>query len=143
VSYGTAAGTAAQGNDARITGAAQVANNLSDMASAATARANVDQGLTTLTYATTITPTVTAANCFTVTLTGNATLANPTGLKAGAHYMFVVKQDTTGSRTLSFGTAYKWQGGTAPALTTAASATDIISAISDGTNLYCVITKGF
>jgi hypothetical protein len=41
VSYGTAAGTAAQGNDSRITGAAQTTNNLSDLASAATARANL------------------------------------------------------------------------------------------------------
>lgn len=40
VAYGTAAGTAAQGNDSRITGAVQAANNLSDV-TAATARTNL------------------------------------------------------------------------------------------------------
>jgi hypothetical protein len=41
VTYGTAAGTAAQGDDSRIVGAAQKASNLSDLASAATARTNL------------------------------------------------------------------------------------------------------
>jgi len=44
VAYGTAAGTAAQGNDSRITGAAQAANNLSDLANSATARTNLGLG---------------------------------------------------------------------------------------------------
>lgn len=41
VNYGTAGGTAAEGNDSRIVGAAQKSANLSDMASAATARTNL------------------------------------------------------------------------------------------------------
>lgn len=41
VSYGTTAGTAAQGNDSRITGAAQKASNLSDLADPTTARNNI------------------------------------------------------------------------------------------------------
>lgn len=44
VKYGTTAGTAAQGNDSRIAGAALKANNLSDLANASTARANLGLG---------------------------------------------------------------------------------------------------
>lgn len=44
VNFGTTAGTVAAGNDPRITGALQAANNLSDLASAATARSNLGLG---------------------------------------------------------------------------------------------------
>lgn len=44
VVYGTTSGSAAEGNDTRIVGAAQTANNLSDLASAGTARTNLGLG---------------------------------------------------------------------------------------------------
>ncbi len=44
VTYGTGAGSAAQGNDSRITGAAQKAANLSDLGNAGTARGNLGLG---------------------------------------------------------------------------------------------------
>lgn len=72
----------------------------------------------------------------TVTLGGNRALANPTNLINGASYILVVKQDATGNRTLSFGSAYKFPGGVAPTLSTSANAVDIISFLSDGTNMY-------
>jgi hypothetical protein len=71
-----------------------------------------------------------------VTLGGNRTLANPTNLVNGASYILIIKQDSVGSRTLSFGSGYKFAGGLDPTLTTAANAVDIIAFLSDGTNLY-------
>lgn len=47
VAYGNTAGTVAQGNDSRITGALQAASNLSDVGSASTAFGNIKQNATT------------------------------------------------------------------------------------------------
>jgi hypothetical protein len=82
---------------------------------------------TALTFGATITPNFSSGNIFTVTLTGNATLANPSNLVAGQCGQMFITQDATGSRTLAYGTAWKFPGGTAPILTTTASATDILS----------------
>lgn len=78
-----------------------------------------------------------------VTLAGNRTLANPTNLKDGATYILIAKQDATGSRTLAYGTAYKFEGGTAPVLSTGASAVDILTFVCDGTNMYGNIAQDF
>lgn len=78
-----------------------------------------------------------------VTLGGNRTLANPTNMANIGTYVLIVKQDGTGSRTLSYGTAYKWPGGTPPTLSTGANAVDILSFVSDGTNMYGVIQQAF
>jgi hypothetical protein len=78
-----------------------------------------------------------------VTLGGNRTLANPTNLVAGGTYVLRVIQDGTGSRTLAYGSAYKWASGVVPTLSTAAGSVDILSFYSDGTNLYGVAQVGF
>ena len=79
-----------------------------------------------LTDGTTITPDFAAANNFSVTLGGNRTLANPTNLVAGQSGVIFITQDGTGSRTLAYGTYWKFSGGTAPTLTTTASAVDVL-----------------
>lgn len=71
-----------------------------------------------------------------VTLAGNRTLDNPTNMVAGGTYILRVVQDGTGSRTLAYGANYLWPGGTAPTLSTAANAVDILTFVSDGTNMY-------
>lgn len=71
-----------------------------------------------------------------VTLGGNRTLANPTSLINGASYILLIKQDDEGSRTLTFGDAYKFPAGTTPTLSSDPNAVDIIAFISDGTNMY-------
>ena len=66
-------------------------------------------------------------NNFSVTLGGNRTLANPTNIVAGQSGVFVISQDGTGSRTLAFGSYFKFPAGTAPTLTTAASSVDVLA----------------
>lgn len=61
-----------------------------------------------------------------MTLTGNRTLNNPTNVKVGRSGYFRVKQDGSGSRTLSFGSNYKFANNTAPTLSDAANAEDIL-----------------
>lgn len=73
-----------------------------------------------------------------VTLAGNRTLDNPSNLKDGMTYMIKVVQDATGSRTLSYGSAYDWTalGGSTPTLSTTANAEDLLVFYSDGTKMY-------
>lgn len=78
-----------------------------------------------------------------VTLGGNRTLANPSNMKAGATYILRVVQDGTGTRTLAYGNAFLWPGGTAPTLTTDADAVDILTFYSDGTYMYGVSNLDF
>ena len=80
-----------------------------------------------LTDGATITPDFALANNFSVTLGGNRTLANPTNLTAGQSGAIVITQDATGSRTLAYGSNWKFPGGSAPTLTTTASAVDVIA----------------
>ena len=90
--------------------------------------------ITALTDAATITPDF-DDNCnFSVTLAGNRTLANPSNITAGQSGVIVVTQDSTGSRTLSFGSNFKFAGGTAPTLTTTASAVDVIAYYCESTS---------
>lgn len=78
-----------------------------------------------------------------VTLGGNRTLDNPTNLIAGGTYVLRVIQDATGSRTLSYGSAYDWGDDGAPTLSTAANSIDILTFVSDGTKMYGAAKLGF
>lgn len=147
-------------------------NNLSDVASAATARTNLGVSIgsdvqahdadtaktdvaqtftagqrgeiTTLTDGATITPDMADSNNFVVTLGGNRTLANPSNLTAGQSGSIFIVQDGTGSRTLSFGSQYDFAAGTAPTLTTTASAVDRIDYVVRTTSsIHCVATLNY
>ncbi len=69
-----------------------------------------------------------------VVLGGNRTFtfSNP---KTGGRYLIVLKQDATGSRTVTWPTI-KWRGGTAPTLTTGANKVDLITIVFDGTDYF-------
>lgn len=67
-----------------------------------------------------------------VTLAGNRTLDNPTNALDGTMHTLLVIQDATGSRTLAYGSNYRWPINTAPVLTTTANAKDLLSFITIG-----------
>lgn len=84
-------------------------------------------------------------NHFAVTLGGNRTLDNPTNMSDGVILNWRIKQDGTGSRTLTYGSKFKWANGTAPTLSTTAGAVDRITGqyIAADDVIECVCTKGF
>jgi len=61
---------------------------------------------------TTVTPDASASNVFEWTLTANSTLANPTNLVSGSTMTIIIKQGGSGGYTLTYGTYYKFPGGT-------------------------------
>lgn len=81
----------------------------------------------TLTDAATIDIDLSLGNQFQVTLGGNRTLGAPTNVVAGQSGVIRVVQDGTGSRTLAYNSIFKFPGGTAPTLTTAASSVDLLA----------------
>ena len=89
----------------------------------------------TLTDGATISWNTTLGSVATVTLGGNRTFAAPTPLKVGTYILHVI-QDGTGSRTITWNAVFKFTAAVAPVLTTTANRRDIITFISDGTNLY-------
>lgn len=98
-----------------------------------------------LTSGATIAVDASLSNNFRLVLGVNATLSNPTNPTDGMVVNIRIKQDATGSRTLAYGTAYKFPGGTAPVLSTAANAVDLMSCYydsADGT-WNCNLSKGF
>ena len=84
------------------------------------------------------------SNTFTVVLAGNRTLGNPTNLQNGVILNWRIKQDATGTRTLAYGSKFKWPAATAPVLSTAVNAVDFMSGqyFSDTDTLICTMLKG-
>ena len=97
--------------------------------------------ITTLTDQAIITPDFGASANFAVTLAGNRTLANPLNLVAGQSGSIFVTQDGTGSRTLSFGAKFHFVGGTAPTMTTTASAVDRVDYVVKSTDVIHAVVS--
>ena len=87
----------------------------------------------TLTDGATITWDVGSSPVAKVTLGGNRALSAPTNSVAGQFISLTVIQDATGSRTLTFNSAYEFTADTAPTLTTTASKADIFVFKYNGT----------
>jgi hypothetical protein len=90
----------------------------------------------TLTDAATVAWDTTTGQVATFTfVSSNRTMGAPTNLVNGGFYGLAVIQNA-GSNTLTWNSVFKWANGTAPTLSTAASAKDYFVFRSDGTNLY-------
>lgn len=61
-----------------------------------------------------------------LTLGGNRTISNPTNTKVGQKGRLIIQQDATGSRTVTWGANFKFANGSAPVLSTAANAVDVL-----------------
>jgi hypothetical protein len=94
-----------------------------------------------LTDAANISTDLALSNNFQVTLGGNRILDNPTNDGISQSGSIFIIQDGTGSRTLSYGTDWKFAGGTGPTISTAAGAIDRLDYIvQTATAIQSVIT---
>ena len=100
--------------------------------------------VTTLTSGSTVTPNFADSNNFTLTLGTNVTLANPINCTAGQSGSIFLVQDSSGSRTVTWGSYWDWAGGTAPTLTTTANAVDRVDYIvRSSTSIHAVATLAY
>ena len=97
--------------------------------------------ITALTSATTITIDMALSCHHSVTLAHNATFAAPSNQAIGQAGSLIITQDSTGSRTASFNSAFKFTGGSAPTLSTAAGSIDRIDYLIVSSNvIHCAVS---
>ena len=83
-------------------------------------------------------------NTFVVTLGGNRTLKAPANCTAGQGGTIHVIQDSTGSRTLAYNTAWQFVSAAVPTLSTGASDVDILCYVArSATTVDAVLLKNF
>lgn len=85
-------------------------------------------------------------NVYTLTLTASGwAIANPTSPTDGQVIRFRLTQDSTGGRTVTWGTAYDWgSGNSAPALSTTANKTDVLGfEYNAGTSMWMYLAAPF
>ena len=100
--------------------------------------------ITTLTDAASITSDFAVGNNFLVTLGGNRTLAAPSNAVAGQSGSIYIIQDGTGSRTLSYNTAWQFVSATVPTLSTGANDVDMLVYMArSATTIDAVLLKNF
>ena len=87
------------------------------------------------------------SNLFELTLSAGRVMGNPTNLQDGFTYKFRIIQDGTGGWNLTYNSTWKFPGGTLPDFSVAGpgdpGAVSIITATSDGTNLFCTFDLAF
>lgn len=102
-------------------------------------------GVFGLTDAATIATDASLGNEFTVTLGGNRTMGAPTNPTDGQIITYRLKQDGTGTRTLTWNAVYRFNAAFAtPVLQTAGGSIDYVSFIYNGTDTKwdCILSAG-
>jgi hypothetical protein len=87
-----------------------------------------------VTDAATISINCESGNMHRIVLGGNRTIAAPSNARPGQVITIHLIQDATGSRTVTWNSIFKFPGGTAPTLSTAASARDVFAFQYDNTS---------
>ena len=114
----------------------------SSITAAKTFTAPVIGNVTSLTEAASIAIDMGVGNNFAFTLAGNRTLEAPTNATPGQTGYIYITQDGTGSRTLAFNNAYIFVSGTAPTISTAAGAKDLlVYNVKEATAITAVVVK--
>lgn len=74
----------------------------------------------------TVTLDLSTANNFSMTLTGNVTLANPSNITAGQSGVIFITNGSSSAYTMSFGTYWDFPNQSAPSLTATTNAVDVL-----------------
>lgn len=105
---------------------------------------NRDNAYIPLVYGSTVSVDASKGKAFSLTLTGNPTIANPTGLRAGDWLFMRLKQDAVGGRNPTWGSAYKWPNGITPSLSVTANMVDHVSGfVQDNGTVEMNIVRGY
>lgn len=84
------------------------------------------------------------SNTFSMTLTGNVALENPTNIVAGGTYFIIIKNDNSTAYTMSFGSYFRFESGASSTLSTALGAVDVLKVtVYSATELVCKLYKNF
>lgn len=81
---------------------------------------------------------------FTMTMDGDYTLSAPSNGKPGQTGCIVLTQDGTGTQTLAYNAAWRFEAATDPVLSTAAGTVDILfyQVLPNGTDVFANLVKG-
>jgi hypothetical protein len=96
----------------------------------------------TVTGGSTYTPTLSNGAVQTITVSGNFTMAAPSGMTSGTSICVIITQDATGSRIMTSNSSYKFVGGL-KTLSTTANAVDLMTIFYDGSRYLCSLNKGY
>ena len=108
--------------------------------------AGIQEEATALTSGTTVALDVNLGTVFTLTLAhnlGTFNWTNPAASGYASSFILKVKQDGTGSRTISWPAAVDWASATAPTISTSANAVDVFAFFTvDGGTIWYGFTPG-